>query len=64
MTVIVTGSVALGAVPFAACTVNMYVPCAVGVPLRTPELELMVTPDGGVPLKILHVMVGLPVAEN
>lgn len=36
MTVTVTSSVASGAVPFAAMTVNGKLPAAGGVPVRTP----------------------------
>ena len=54
---------ASGLVPFAARTVNVNVPAAVGVPERTPT-ELIVRPPGNAPESIVKVIGVVPVAVN
>lgn len=52
---------ALGFMPLLAVIVNVYVPEAVGVPLRTPLLVLKLTPLGKLP-DSLKVGAGVPVS--
>ncbi len=48
---------------FVACTVNVNVPVAVGVPEISPE-ALSVRPPGSAPLVRLHEIVGAPAADS
>jgi hypothetical protein len=46
-----------------ACTVKVYAPAAVGVPERTPLTE-SVKPVGKVPVAMLYIGAGVPLATN
>ena len=43
---------------------KLLVPDPVGVPLRTPVAELRLSPVGGTPLMMLHVIGVVPLAVN
>ena len=62
-TIVRVGVMASGAVPFAARTVNVNVPAAVGVPARTPA-AVSVRPPGRAPVFELNVIGDVPVAVN
>ena len=53
----------MGSVPFAACTVKVNIPGAVGIPLNTPPLERL-NPVGSTPDATVQAMVGLPLAPK
>jgi hypothetical protein len=54
--------VAAGATPFAAVSVPVNAPAALGVPLMTPVVAFNVSPVGNAPLVTENVGAGAPVA--
>ena len=63
MTIVMLDVVALGVVPFAACTVNVYDPAVVGMPDSTP-LVLSVSPGGRSPVAFVNAIGVVPDAVN
>jgi hypothetical protein len=63
-TICSAGVVAAGLTPFAAWTVKENDPVALGVPDKTPVVELRVRPAGSVPLATEKAGAGSPLAVN